>query len=277
MKTVGILGIITVSACLGAWSQGAQAGTAALGGMKAGSILFLGNSITFCPQETSTDWWGLSASTPDKDYAHLLAQRINSASGGSLAIVPPSPHQGDANNRWYTSYGLPNYSGNILNMADIFERNFNTWGNARIQNQLDLRPDIVVVQLGENLANGTNEQFGVALDSLLGSLRDSSNPNIFVTGYILGANPAVDAIKRGICQEDPAHRVFVDMSAINGDAAYMGDHDHPSDAGMAFIANTLYGAMAAHSVPEPGSAALSFIAIIAVLAYGWNHLRRSPS
>jgi len=42
----------------------------------------------------------------------------------------------------------------------------------------------------------------------------SSDPHIFMPSYILGANPTVDAIKRGVCAEDPTHRVFVDLSSV---------------------------------------------------------------
>ena len=68
-----------------------------------------------------------------------------------------------------------NYEGNILNIADIFERNYNTWDNARIQPQLDAQPDIVVLQFGENLVNGDPGQLASALDSLLTELKNTSN------------------------------------------------------------------------------------------------------
>ena len=91
-------------------------------------------------------------------------------------------------------------------MADLFERNFNTWDNARIQNQLNLKVDIVVVQLGENLANGTNDQFRTAFDVMLTGIKSSSNPHIFVTSQIIGGgNATVDNIKSQICDEDPTH------------------------------------------------------------------------
>lgn len=270
MRTTGILHGIMAMTCLFALERCAQAGTAYLGSMKADSILFLGNSITFCPQPDSTEWWGLSASDPDHDYAHLLVNHINAAAGSSLAITPPSPHQGDANNRWYPSYGLPSYNGNILNMADILERSFNTWDNARIQNQLDLKPDIVVLQFGENLANGTDEQFRTALDTLLTGLKNSSNPNIFVASYILEGNTAIDNIKRELCAEDPTHRVFVELNDVQNDPVNMGNYAHPSDAGMAVIADRMFSAMTAHAVPEPSSVILSSIAFVSFVAYCWK-------
>ena len=215
---------------------------------------------------------------PDREHARTKTTPICSrnASTPPRAVLSPSnlralTRERRLNNYWSPSYGLPNYNGNILNMADLFERNFNTWNNARIQNQLNQEADIVVVQLGENLANGTNVQFRSALSTMLTGLKNSSNPHIFVTGYILGANPDVDNIKRQVCAEDSARRVFVDMSAIGRNPANIENlYNHPSDAGMAAIAETLFDAMATHSVPEPSSIALACTALVAVCGYAWK-------
>jgi hypothetical protein len=227
--------------------QAPDALAVSLGHMQADKILFLGNSITACPREAGVPWYGLEASVPAKDYVHLLTGKINTATGGSLAINTANM------DRWYYGNPLPNWTGNILNMADLFERNFNTWDNARIQNQINASPDIVVVQLGENMANGTMPQFQAALESMVTALKNKSNPNIFITSRIMGSDPAADAIKQAICAEDPSHRVFVNLV---GRVDLSGAYGHPNDAGMVTVANTLYGAMLTHSAPEPGSIAL---------------------
>lgn len=278
MKTIGDLGIIAICVCVLACGRIEQANGAHLGNIQADKILFLGNSITFCPQPApfTGSWWGLSASTPEKDYAHLLTQSINAATGGSLAIVPPNPSQGEGGisgageTRWYAGDPLPNYNGNIINMCDIFEINYNTWENARVQNQIDGQPDIVVVQLGENMTGGTPEQFRVALTDLLTGLKNSSNPQIFVTSFILGTNPTVDDIKRQVCALDPTHRVFVDLTAVRLDGSNMGAYGHPNDKGMQLIADKIFGAMVTHSVPEPTSIVLWSTALVATIGYVWR-------
>jgi len=247
--------IAVVSLCLLAFGLLSRAEAVQMGHMAADDILFLGNSITFCPQATSEEWWGLSASDPDHDYAHLLVQKINQNTGGVLTLVPPDPSQ----TAWVPSDPTPNYSGNIINIADIFERSFDTWDNIRIQNQINTQPDIVVIQMGENTVwqGKTLEQFRTALDTILTGLKNSSNPHIFVTGYILGSNWQVDAIKQQLCEEDPDHLVYVDLSMVGLDPANIGAYSHPSDQGMAVIANAIYAAMEAHSVtPEPCSLVL---------------------
>jgi hypothetical protein len=241
-----------------------------MGNMKADSILVLGNSITlhgpYIGWSTEGDW-GMAASEKSKDYVHLLAGKISAATGAPLTVAHPNPLPG----RWYPSNPLPNWQGNILNIADLFERNYNTWDNARIKKQIDAKPDIVVLQLGENMEGGTMDQFATALDSLLTALKESSNPNIFITSHIIGSDPAVDAIKRHACAKDPSHRVFVDL---NGRVNLSGEAGHPNDAGMVTIADTIYGSMQAHAVPEPGTLSMAFAA--AVLLAGWSIRRKGP-
>src|SRR5664279_2428650 len=75
VKTIANLKIMAACACLVTCGLCARADAVQLGNMQANSILFLGNSITFCPQTTPPtqgNWWGLSATAPANDYAHLL-------------------------------------------------------------------------------------------------------------------------------------------------------------------------------------------------------------
>ena len=81
----------------------------------------------------------------------------------------------------------------------------------------------------------------------MADLKASGNPHIFMPSYILGANPAVDAIKRSICGEDPTHRVFVDLSSVGKDPANMGAYGHPGDRGMRRIAEILFKAVLEHA------------------------------
>lgn len=253
----------------------ADAVATSLGNMKADSILFLGNSITACPQAAGADWWGLSASTPEKDYAHLLTNKINTTAGTSLALDTADM------DRWYYNNALPNWTGNVLNIADLFERNFNTWDNARIQNQIAAKPDIVILQFGENMEGGTTEQFRTAFDTLLTTLKNNSNPHIFVTSYIIDGSYAtaertkVDNIKKDLCEEDPTHRVYIDLNDIWKHSVNIGAYNHPSDAGMAAIADSVFTAMQTHAVPEPSSAAMSLVAVLAACLYGCKRFGRT--
>jgi hypothetical protein len=262
--------IVLVLASLLSQIQGAAAIAASFGHMKADKILFLGNSITLhgpYPGWSDTAYWGMAASSQANDYVHRLTTRINTTAGTSLTATPPDPNSPG----WKYGDPPPNYMGNVLNVADIFERNFNTWDNARIQNQVNDNPDIVVLQFGENMANGSMAQFQSALEHMVTALKNKSNPNIFITSRIIGSDPTADAIKQLICDGDPSHRVFVNLV---GQADLSGAYGHPNDAGMATIANTLYGAMLAHSAPEPGSIALLTAGLIVSAAYAWRRRKK---
>lgn len=247
-----------------------QALALSLGHMKADSILFLGNSIAlhgpYIGWSTEGDW-GMAASEKSKDYVHLVTGSVEAATGGSLSIAHPEPLPG----RWYYGDPLPNWDGNILNIADIFERNYDTWDNARIQNQINANPDIVVLQFGENLSGGSMAQLTTAMRTLVTGLKNQSNPHIFITSQIIEANPTVDAIKQLIVAEDPEHRVFVDL---NGKVDLSGEAGHPNDPGMATIANELFTAMEAHATPEPGSLALLSTAGLFLGGCAWRRWKK---
>jgi hypothetical protein len=205
-------------------------------------ILFLGNSITLHPPLKERGWegnWGMAASGPDKDYVSLLTRRINEFAGSKLALVRVDPSQKDAN-------GSPNLSGaNVVNIAEILERQYANYDSAKLRTQCDARPDLVVLQFGENVRMDAFDaaKFTAALKQLVGELQKSSNPMIFITGQIYGPNPKLDQIKQQIVAEDPARRVFVDLSGFRREPANNGFLDHPNDRGMKSIADTLFAAI----------------------------------
>jgi hypothetical protein len=260
--------IITACACLLATGLLARADAAQLGTMKADKILFLGNSITACEQNAAGEMWGLTASTADKDYAHLLVGKINEKTKGSLTMIPTTMPYTNADG------SIAQNGSNVVNIADAFERSYGSYSAAKFATQFAMKPDIVVLQFCENIPNTAENPFDATaftngLRSLLNDLRENSNPEIFVTSWILGDPRGVDSIKRALCAEDPTHRTFVDLTNLMY-GANLGAHGHPSDVGMAVIADRVFSAMAAHSVPEPTSLVLWSTALVAVVCYAWK-------
>ena len=100
-----------------------------------------------------------------------------------------------------------------INIANILEREYATYEAAKIHKQLDWKANIVVVQCAENVPPKEFDAaaFQRSLQTLLNDLKESSNPHIFVTSNILWGNPGLDEIKRKACDEEPAHRTFVDI------------------------------------------------------------------
>jgi hypothetical protein len=239
-----------------------------LGNMQADKVLFLGNSITCCEPK----YWGLSASSQDKDFVHLLAAKIEAKTGGTLRLDPISV----ANKNADGSYSAGD--ANIVNIADVFERQYATYPNSnRLQNQIAWKPNIVVLQFGENIRTDKFDAvtFKQSLRTLVDDLKAGSNPEIFIAGYIMGSNATIDGIKQEICSEDPTHRVFVDLSSVFQNKENIGDYDHPSDKGMAAVANLMFNSMVAHATPEPSCAIMSATSLVAVAWFVWMRKRHS--
>ena len=219
-----------------------------LGGMKIEKILFLGNSITLHPPLVERKWngnWGMAASRLEKDFVHLLTQQINEHTGGALKVtlVDPTKKNPDGS----TSLG----DANVVNIADILERKYASYDPAKLRAQIAARPDVVVLQFGENVGMDSFDSaaFTKSLKKLVGDLKESSNPTIFMTSHIYGPNPGLDRIKQEVVAEDPGHRVFVDLSGFRKDPTNNGFLDHPNDQGMKFIADALFKAMRSHKPP----------------------------
>jgi hypothetical protein len=255
MKSIGTMFVLAVCAWAGSHAGVVRSAEIRLGNMKAERILFLGNSITAVPQLNKPNWWGLSASTPAKDYAHLLVAAIDAKTGGRLTMLPTTAPITKPDG------SVEQCASNVINIADVFERGYATYNAAKIAKQLAWKADIVVLQFGENIPPATfnADVFTNSLKRLLADLKASSNPHIFMPSYILGANATIDEIKRKCCAEDPTRRVFVDLSGVSKDPANMGAYGHPGDKGMALIAEVLFKALLSHSATTTATASATQI------------------
>jgi len=223
---------------------------AALGTIGAGRILVLGNSITLHGPSEPLGWehnCGMAASAPEKDYVHVLAAGIEARTGAALRTSPIDEEPGPD--------GSPAAAPrNVVNIADILERQYATYINDLLQAQIDWKADIVVLQFGENVPMDTfdPDAFAGALRTLMDGLKDSSAPHVFVTSQVLRAGGAIDEIKKQVCAEDPSNRVYVDLSGLREDPTNFASSEpfysgvivgHPGDKGMAVIADALLKAV----------------------------------
>lgn len=195
-------------------------------------ILFLGNSITLHGPAPKIGWtsnWGMAASAQEKDYVHVLVDSIAKRSG-----IPP-----------------------VVRVGTIvdFERHYDTYDpEAGLKKDLDFKPDVVVVAIGENVPGLASAEakakYEAAFLRLLKVLRDSGRPEIFVRSCFW-PNKAKDDIMRKSCQA--VGGVFVDIGGLAKDESnyarserkfiHAGVAAHPGDKGMKAIADALLKAM----------------------------------
>lgn len=188
-------------------------------------VVFIGNSITLhnvAPQIGWTHRWGMAASSQEKDYVHLVAAGIERETGRK-----PQLH--------------------VRNLAE-FERSFEAYDLSAIDDLVAVKPDYLVVALGENVKDLKTEGERLAFQAAFGRLLDrftasGEKPRAVVRG-VFWPNEAKD-----ICMENAAkqHAMpfvkanFADDPAMKatGLFAHEGVASHPGDRGMAAIANAI--------------------------------------
>jgi lysophospholipase L1-like esterase len=200
--------------------------------MRAAKVLFLGNSITRHAPKPEIGWtadWGMAASAMEKDYVHLLAADLGRAAGMVPQIM-------------------------VSNVAD-FERRYDRFDlEAELKAELAFGADLVVVAVGENVADpveaGDREKFAAAFSGLLGVLRKHGQPAIFVRSSFW-PHPVKDGIMKKASVD--AGVTFVDISGWAGAGPltagserkieHAGVAGHPGDKGMKAIAEALFAAI----------------------------------
>jgi hypothetical protein len=99
-----------------------------VGTLRIGKVLFLGNSNTLHGPAPEIGWkgnWGMAASAQDKDYTHLLIDRISKTAGGKPQVV-------------------------VKNIAD-FERRLGEYNlRDELKQELAFEADVIIIALGEN-------------------------------------------------------------------------------------------------------------------------------
>lgn len=200
--------------------------------VKASRILFLGNSITLHGPAPAIDWqgkWGMAASSQDKDYVHLVLMGISEVTGKQPETV-------------------------VSNIAS-FERQYDRYDiHHELKKELDFKPCIVIVAIGENVPALTSEQakatFQSRVTTLLKTLQENSHP-VIVVRSCFWPDQAKDRILRQGCLE--VGGVFVDNGALSKDErnfarsertfSHAGVAGHPGDRGMRAIADSILQAL----------------------------------
>jgi hypothetical protein len=217
-----------------------------VGNIKADRILFLGNSITFSKANPDIGWmgnWGMVARSADKDYAHRVVSNIAKLNGGVEPVMKA------VNVYFYGQYEQKYASFDVAaNMAEL----------------LAFKPDVLVVELGENVESLTTKEqqaaFAKSFLNLLETFQRNSHPTIFVRNVWWP-----DAVKDVILKRatEKVGGVWVDLGNLRSDPkniatsmnlfSHVGVADHPSEQCMEVIADKMWEAMKKHGRVEQAS------------------------
>lgn len=187
-------------------------------------LLCIGNSITLHPPKADIGWsgnWGMAASAQKYDYAHQLKKRLEAAGEAVTLRV-----------------------GNLVEM----EREPETFDSASADGELRLSPDVLVIRLGENVPDKAKyEAYIAAYGKLIDRARALGAAHIFAVGNFW-ARDDLDEKTKVLADEKGA--VYVSLREIQGEAfqaigefAHAGVAAHPSDRGMAAIADLIFAAI----------------------------------
>ncbi len=189
-------------------------------------ILFVGNSITLHGKLEKAGWMnncGMAASEPDKDYVHLVVQKIRE------------------------KYD-PNVTYGILQVANYEREFFETTPEEmyKSRNAADLRADIVIMFFGANTPKTYEEMenkpktFGQAYEDLRNYLKIEGVNTIYHSmGFYV--RDMLDAEKKAVA--DKYGEMYIDMRDIRERDDTHGRYNHPGDIGMAAIADRFFEAI----------------------------------
>lgn len=195
-------------------------------------ILFLGNSITLHSPAPKIGWkgnWGMAASSPEKDYVHLVTQALTKSQGKQPKTL-------------------------VKNIA-AFERNYADYNlKESLKDAFSFKPDLVIVAIGENVPQLKSDEektgFQASVDELLKLVQSESQPTIIVRSSFW-PNPAKDSALKAASQQ--AGGTFVDISALGKNEAnyarserkfeHAGVAAHPGNRGMQAIADAIVNAL----------------------------------
>ncbi len=190
-------------------------------------ILIVGNSITLHGPKPEIGWeWahGMAASAPEKDYVHLLCERILEAEDAYIMV-----NQLAAWERRCTE-----------------EEALSLCASARA-----FAPDLLIFRLGENIPSPTDaggqERLENAFSRFVSYICPEGAQVLFTTCF--WEHGVVDAAIRAVAK--CMHMPLVTLGDLGDEDKYMAvglfDHNgvahHPGDLGMAAIADRIYKAM----------------------------------
>ena len=171
----------------------------------------------------------MAASAPEKDYVHLVTADLEKLTGQKPVTK-------------------------VRNIAD-FERGYETFDIAgQLKPELNFKADLVIIAIGENVADPATEaaraNYLAALGRLMTTFQQNGSPAIFARSSFW-PHATKDQILMKASAE--AEVTFIDISKLGRDSSnaasaerkieHAGVAGHPGDKGMRAIADEIVGAM----------------------------------
>lgn len=186
-------------------------------------VLFVGNSITLHQPAPDIGWfgnWGMAASLKERDYVHLLMERLT------------------ANN--------PEIVFHVKNVAD-FERSFSDFELESFKEMQEFSADIIIMRIAENVNDeeAGKSNFGQHYSQLIHYL-DPGKAAIVICTNSFWSNTNINHQIKMVSDENSY--IFVDIGDLFEDkknaAIDKFEHEgvgvHPSDIGMEKIAGRIW-------------------------------------
>jgi len=187
-------------------------------------VFILGNSITRHAPAPKIGWygdWGMAASSKDKDFVHILEAKFHEVSPSTTV-----------------------YFENIA----VFERTFWQYNFSKLDSVNALRPDLVILRIGENVKGETVEKynFGLYCQKLIEYLKKNNTEVKILCVSSFWKTDSIDRIIEAASNSTNCH--YLKISQLSEDSANMAigqfEHEgvakHPSDKGMATIAELIW-------------------------------------
>ena len=182
-------------------------------------ILILGNSITYSSENPSNGWygnWGMAASSQNKDYAHLLEEKLT-ALNASIKVK---------------SFNISKFEHKLLKFD--FEELDTLFSN---------KISLAIVNLGENFNEpSTQTEFRTAFSNLIAYIEGKDVSHIIVVNSFWTKTINID-IREIAINKNIGFASITDISSDTINMAYSfenrGIRIHPGDSGMKKIAERI--------------------------------------
>lgn len=186
------------------------------------NILVVGNSITYHSPNAELGWqgdWGMAASAPDKDFESLLHKRLSDNGKYNIRFAAKN-----------IAYWENDFHYDLNQFSDISGKSY----------------DILIVRLGENVNEKGPEfaNYEQELTKMINHFK-SKGTKVIITGTVW-QSPVKDSIQQKVAKDNGYHYIsLLDFQADPKNYAYGKFANeqvaaHPSDLGMATIADKLY-------------------------------------